>query len=85
MELPEEVINETRRRGIDVVDLVINAISRYDPMAGIKMRVELAKRYLEESNCPVPRISVSLITAHLLSGLCPHPWGIIGQCPRGWV
>jgi len=49
VELPEEVINETRRRGIDVVDLVINAISRYDPMAGIKVRVELAKRYLEES------------------------------------
>ena len=49
MELPEEVINEARRRGIDVVDLVINAISRYDPMAGIKVRVELAKRYLEKS------------------------------------
>jgi hypothetical protein len=65
VELPEEVINEARRRGIDVVNLVINAISRYDPMAGIKVRVELAKRYLEESNCPVPRISVSLITLHL--------------------
>jgi hypothetical protein len=43
VELPEEVINEARRRGIDVADLVINAISKYDPVAGIKMRVELAK------------------------------------------
>ncbi len=37
-----------KERGIDVEDLIIGALSRIDPQEGLKVRMELAERYLAE-------------------------------------
>jgi thymidylate synthase (FAD) len=42
-----------------------------------------AIRSIAPPECPVPRIPVTLITLHLLSGLCPHSWGIMVQFATG--
>ncbi|WP_054853169.1 PaREP1 family protein [Vulcanisaeta distributa] len=44
----EELIKVARERGIDVEDLIISALSKIDPQEGLRIRMELAKRYLDE-------------------------------------
>ncbi len=44
-----EILREAEKRGLDVVDILVNAIDRSDPSSGIKIRIELAKKYLSES------------------------------------
>ena len=49
MEIPEELIKAAEERGIDVIDLIINAIGKSDPSASIRIRLELAEKYLNEA------------------------------------
>lgn len=49
VELPEEILKIIKERGIDVVDLVLSVISRTDPTEGIRLRLELARRYMTEA------------------------------------
>ena len=49
MEIPEELIKAAEERGIDVIDLIINAIGRSDPSASIRIRLELAEKYFNEA------------------------------------
>jgi len=44
----EELVKRARELGIDVEDLIITAISRRDPSNGLRLRLELARRYLNE-------------------------------------
>ncbi|GAB6947038.1 PaREP1 family protein [Vulcanisaeta sp. JCM 16161] len=44
----EELMRIAKERGIDVEDLIIGALSRIDPQEGLKVRMELAERYLAE-------------------------------------
>ncbi|MFP3203425.1 MAG: PaREP1 family protein, partial [Sulfolobus sp.] len=45
----EELIKKAEEKGIDVEDLIIFALSKEDPSEGIKMRIELAKKYMAEA------------------------------------
>ncbi|QXJ31914.1 PaREP1 family protein [Saccharolobus shibatae] len=45
----EELIKKAEEKGIDVEDLIISALSKADPQAGIRTRLELAKKYLSEA------------------------------------
>ncbi|MQL56243.1 PaREP1 family protein [Acidianus ambivalens] len=45
----EELIKKAEEKGIDVEDLIILALSKEDPSEGIKMRIELAKKYMNEA------------------------------------
>jgi hypothetical protein len=45
----EELIRKAEEKGIDVEDLIIFALSKEDPSEGIKMRIELAKKYMAEA------------------------------------
>ncbi|MFP3163581.1 MAG: PaREP1 family protein [Acidianus hospitalis] len=45
----EELIKKAEEKGIDVEDLIISAISRIDPQDSIKLRFEIAKRFLSEA------------------------------------
>ena len=47
--LYKELIKLAEERGIYVEDLVILAISKRDPQSGIRIRVELAKKYFSEA------------------------------------
>ena len=49
MEIPSELLREVERRGLDIVDIIIGAIERVDLSSGIKLRVDLAMKYLNES------------------------------------
>nr|WP_243666567.1 PaREP1 family protein [Vulcanisaeta sp. JCM 16159] len=49
MEIPRELIKAAEERGIDVTDLIINAISKNDPSIGVKLRLQLAEKYLNEA------------------------------------
>ncbi len=49
VEIPEELLREVEKRGLDIVDIIINAIERVDPSGGVKLRVELAVRFLNEA------------------------------------
>ncbi|QGR17623.1 superfamily I DNA and RNA helicase and helicaseubunit [Sulfurisphaera ohwakuensis] len=44
----EELIKKAEEKGIDVEDLIISALSKKDPSEGIKIRMELAKKYINE-------------------------------------
>ncbi|MFP3203706.1 MAG: PaREP1 family protein, partial [Sulfolobus sp.] len=45
----EELIKKAEEKGIDVEDLIIFTLSKEDPSEGIKMRIELAKKYMNEA------------------------------------
>ncbi|BDC17726.1 PaREP1 family protein [Acidianus sp. HS-5] len=45
----EELIKKAEEKGIDVEDVILSALSKADPQAGIKTRLELAKKYLSEA------------------------------------
>jgi len=45
----EELIKKAEEKGIDVEDLIISAISKIDPQDSIKLRFEIAKRFLSEA------------------------------------
>ncbi|BDB99899.1 PaREP1 family protein [Saccharolobus caldissimus] len=45
----EELIKKAEEKGIDVEDLIISAISKEDPSEGVKLRMELAKKYMSEA------------------------------------
>lgn len=47
----EELIRAAEERGIDVEDLIINAIKSRsnDPMESIRIRLELAERFITEA------------------------------------
>ncbi|MGC8570197.1 MAG: PaREP1 family protein [Caldivirga sp.] len=49
MKVPEELLREVEERGLDIVDIIINAIERVDPSGGVKLRVELAVKFLNEA------------------------------------
>jgi len=49
VEIPSELLREVERRGLDIVDIIIGAIERVDLSSGIKLRVDLAMKYLNES------------------------------------
>lgn len=52
MEIPRELIKAAggERGGIDITDLIINAISKNDPLiGGVKLRLQLAEKYLNEA------------------------------------
>jgi hypothetical protein len=44
----EEVLKIAESEGIDVVDVIINAISKKDPSKSINIRLDLAKKYFTE-------------------------------------
>ncbi|MEM1626891.1 MAG: PaREP1 family protein [Sulfolobaceae archaeon] len=44
----EELIKKAEDLGIDVEDLLLMAITEEDPKEGIKLRLDLAKKYMEE-------------------------------------
>lgn len=45
----EELIRKAEEKGIDVEDLIILALSKEDPQEGIKLRMDLAERYMAEA------------------------------------
>jgi hypothetical protein len=45
----EELIKKAKERGIHVEDLIILAISREDPQEAIRIRLELAEKYMDEA------------------------------------
>ncbi|ACP37721.1 PaREP1 family protein [Saccharolobus islandicus] len=45
----EELIKKAEEKGIDVEDLVLSALSRIDPKESIKLRIELAEKYMVEA------------------------------------
>ncbi|ADN49789.1 PaREP1 family protein [Vulcanisaeta distributa] len=49
MEIPEELIKAAEEKGIDIIDLLISAIGRSDPSTAIRIRLELAEKYLNEA------------------------------------
>jgi PaREP1/PaREP8 domain containing family protein len=51
----EELVKRARELGIDVEDLIITATSRSDPSNGLRLRLELARRYLNEAEDYVRR------------------------------
>ncbi|ACP49422.1 conserved hypothetical protein [Sulfolobus islandicus Y.N.15.51] len=44
----EELIKRTEEKGIDVKELILSALSRIDPKESIKLRIELAEKYMAE-------------------------------------
>jgi len=51
----EELVKRARELDIDIEDLIITAISRSDPSNGLRLRLELARRYLNEAEDYVRR------------------------------
>jgi hypothetical protein len=48
--LPEKLVRELERKGIEVVDPIISALGKgIDPRVAVEARVELAERYLAEA------------------------------------
>ncbi|MBB5254253.1 PaREP1 family protein [Sulfurisphaera ohwakuensis] len=45
----EELIKKAEEKGINVEDLIILALSKLDPNEGVKIRLELAEKYLSEA------------------------------------
>jgi len=45
----DELIKKAEEKGIDVEDLIISAMSKEDPQGGIKLRLELAMKYMAEA------------------------------------
>lgn len=45
----EELIKKAREKGINVEDLIISALSREDPREGIRLRLALAERLMNEA------------------------------------
>ncbi|QXJ30991.1 hypothetical protein J5U21_00640 [Saccharolobus shibatae] len=45
----EELIKKAREKGIDVEDLLIREISKDDPQEGIRLRLEIAEKYMAEA------------------------------------
>ena len=45
----EEILRIIKERGIDVIDLILSEISKSDPSGSIKLRLELARRFLVEA------------------------------------
>jgi hypothetical protein len=45
----EELIKRLEEKGINVEDLLINALAKEDPQEGIKLRVSLAEKYMSEA------------------------------------
>ncbi|MEM1644943.1 MAG: hypothetical protein QXL96_03585 [Ignisphaera sp.] len=44
----EELIRRAKEKGIEVEDLIISAIAREDPKEGIKLKLMLAERFMNE-------------------------------------
>jgi len=49
MEIPEEVIKKAEEKGINVTDLILMELSKKDPSEAIKIRLDLAKKYMAEA------------------------------------
>ncbi|GAA5419669.1 hypothetical protein Stok01_01631 [Sulfurisphaera tokodaii] len=47
--LVEELIKRAKEKGIDVEDVLIREISKEDPQEGIKLRLEIAEKYMNEA------------------------------------
>jgi len=47
--LKEELIKKAKEKGIDVEDLIISALSKEDPQESVKLRMELAEKYMTEA------------------------------------
>jgi hypothetical protein len=45
----EELIKRVEEKGIDVEELILSALSRVDPKESIKLRIELAEKYMAEA------------------------------------
>ncbi|MEM0372996.1 MAG: PaREP1 family protein [Sulfolobaceae archaeon] len=45
----EELIKRAEEMGINVEDLIVLALSKLDPKEGVKIRLELAEKYLREA------------------------------------
>lgn len=45
----EELIKRAKEKGIDVEDVLIREISKEDPQEGIKLRLEIAEKYMNEA------------------------------------
>lgn len=45
----EELIRKAEEMGIDVENLILSALSKVDPQAGIRIRLELAIKYMSEA------------------------------------
>ncbi|MEM1627321.1 MAG: PaREP1 family protein [Sulfolobaceae archaeon] len=45
----EELIKRAEEKGIDVEELILSALSKVDPQARVKTRLELAKKYMAEA------------------------------------
>jgi len=49
MEIPEEVIKKAEEKGINVTDLILMELSKKNPSEAIKIRLDLAKKYMAEA------------------------------------
>ncbi len=49
VEIPKEVIETAERLGIDVTDVILNQLYLKDPTESIRLRLELARKYLNEA------------------------------------
>ncbi|BFI74344.1 hypothetical protein YN1HA_4420 [Sulfurisphaera ohwakuensis] len=45
----EELIKKAEEKGINVEDFIILALFKLDPSKGVKIRLELAEKYLSEA------------------------------------
>jgi hypothetical protein len=44
----EELVRKAEEKGINVEDLIISAIAKKDPQEGLRIRLELAEKYMNE-------------------------------------
>ncbi len=44
----EELVRKAEKKGINVEDLIISAIAKKDPQEGLRIRLELAEKYMNE-------------------------------------
>ncbi len=49
VEVPKEVLDAAERAGIDVIDLILNQLYLRDPSEGIRLRITLAEKMLNEA------------------------------------
>ena len=50
IEIPEVFVEEIKKRGLDIIDLLISALGKViDPKLAIKARIEFAEKYLREA------------------------------------
>ncbi len=50
MGIPKEILDAAERLGIDITDIILNQLYLKDPSESIRLRLELARKYLAEAS-----------------------------------